>query len=879
NSTRAHKHLLSGDYFTRKFSEAEENGNYKNYSEAEFVRYSESLVLEYKKARGLEAKILRVGEMLGEGIELSRTSYVGRMVWEAVNKQDLSLDDDGLDSEYHVHLLDAVYGVLKAQFSKDLEHTIYTLSYPEPISQLSLGYKVQELEVEAGEIKFIDSDDSRTRLDMPIYKAAPNLQKIGWYPKVDFESALQQSLAYSKRVREALVAEQEMDESAPFSSEEMIEVAGANTALARLIAERKMLEQKRKEKIALGVVGVEEKKRIYTRGQKLRRAFLRSWDALKKEFSFLREITLFEAGVYTFLFAIFMFVFLTLLSPLVSIFRDFYLLREDIQSVQAAGEQGEWEQMISSSDSAADHILELEDTIMNSEILFALTQSEALQQDLLGLVQSYQFYNNGINSFAVGVRDSERFYELASQELVYRPTNNSLLSYNEIDDSQEIDASQVKSNFNTAERNFANSNRIYEQLGGDSLPSSLRDYTQELFNYSAELDQLLVYFHRSSSLMETMERGSYTLGIALQDNAIPNYNGGEVAAVGFFSVRDGQLSDIRLQPTSIVDLEVANLTTAEITDLEDATGRILQTNRSYEAKELLRYSLPNGTYERLLEKSIGNAYGIEIDEVFVLNSLAFAEILSAYPGVAVNDRELTETDYLAQIKAITEEDDVAREEILGNLLAITITRFANFSNEGLEEKIALMVGLSENEMVLTSENFSRAILPEGSELPNNGDIFLSAIADNSGNVETNQVINLGLEGELTATEVQYRANLSNLSSYSDVVFCLDSETINFEGEYDLTKFKQFNSGNYNCYNISLDSESTVALRFSSDINSLNHSLDIEIPPGFALRYDIEVEFPSGLSIESTSPAANSSNNVIFYSGEVITAFDFTLRFN
>jgi nucleoside-diphosphate-sugar epimerase len=91
------------------------------YTEMEIQRYAESLTLEYVNKMDLNARILRLGEVIGSGIDLTKRTMFNQFLIAAVTGRELSIKNDGLESDFYVHLMDAAYGIVKAHSARTLK--------------------------------------------------------------------------------------------------------------------------------------------------------------------------------------------------------------------------------------------------------------------------------------------------------------------------------------------------------------------------------------------------------------------------------------------------------------------------------------------------------------------------------------------------------------------------------------------------------------------------------------------------------------------------------------------------------------------------------------------------------------------------------------
>lgn len=164
------------------------------YNPMELQRYCENLSAEYHDQAGLDIRIARLGEVIGEGMALDGNTLLVNMIKESITKPRITIMGEGLDYAYYVHVLDAVYGLVKAIFSSKTTGEVYSLSYPEEISTLNLAYKILELNPKATEIEF--TEGSSESGSSQIYVPAKNLAKLGWVPKIPFEQAVMETLQY-----------------------------------------------------------------------------------------------------------------------------------------------------------------------------------------------------------------------------------------------------------------------------------------------------------------------------------------------------------------------------------------------------------------------------------------------------------------------------------------------------------------------------------------------------------------------------------------------------------------------------------------------------------------------------------------------------------
>jgi len=165
-----------------------------DYDVTELQRYSESLVKEYIKKASLNARIVRLGEVIGYGMEIKNTeSNFVRLCKLALSAKPLSIYGEGLELRSYVNVKDASLGILKSLFEDKTKDKIYSLCYPQNITALSLAYKIAEVEPKAGHIVFKEGDESNAVFTE---KSEDNLSGIGWEAKIPLERSIAQVVSY-----------------------------------------------------------------------------------------------------------------------------------------------------------------------------------------------------------------------------------------------------------------------------------------------------------------------------------------------------------------------------------------------------------------------------------------------------------------------------------------------------------------------------------------------------------------------------------------------------------------------------------------------------------------------------------------------------------
>lgn len=159
------------------------------YSNIELQKYCETLVAEFKDKSNINARILRIGTLIGKGIDKVKNPILDQLFKEATNDIQITIKGEGLDIYNLIHEDDAVYGILKLTFSNKTKGEVISLANKNDYTLLSLAYKLLELNTEAQSIRFVDNPEENF-LIQDLYVPAPHATKYGWTQQITLEKAM-----------------------------------------------------------------------------------------------------------------------------------------------------------------------------------------------------------------------------------------------------------------------------------------------------------------------------------------------------------------------------------------------------------------------------------------------------------------------------------------------------------------------------------------------------------------------------------------------------------------------------------------------------------------------------------------------------------------
>lgn len=408
------------------------------YSDMEIQRYAESLTLEYVEKANLNARILRLGEIIGESMDFGRENVFTKLVMSAVSGEKLVLPGDGLDGEWYVHSLDAAYAVVKAQFAKETVGKVYSVAYEHPITPLSIAYKLQELEPNANEIAFDKGGDRAPMLNL--HKPAPNLTHIGWQPSVDFEQAVKESLAVA---RVSLLNNQgaQGEDNTVISKlrsflniaqapEDVLDESGSGP-VSRLVAERRRQEEARQAALDKADSHIKEKKyvREVSFQERLSNFLWVRFNQLQNKFSFLKNITpgQFVFGILLLVFVAFL--YFGLISPIVVIGRNMLLVNDNLKTLSTALDKNDIQGISTSTTNLHQAFAENTKLLNNFQGIARLLALDTYLQKLTTVSDSYSELTLAMSYIAETANPIGDYMESYTNNVRFRPNFNLFNSF------------------------------------------------------------------------------------------------------------------------------------------------------------------------------------------------------------------------------------------------------------------------------------------------------------------------------------------------------------------------------------------------------------------------------------------------------------------
>jgi nucleoside-diphosphate-sugar epimerase len=922
-SIKAHQSIVASKVIDLNY-ELHTAEKYSVYSELEIQRYSESLVREYQEKVGINTRIVRLGTLLGRGMEIDLDSVPIKLIIQALQGQRLIIPGDGLESDYYIHYLDAAYGIIKAQFAPNTKGQIYTLANEGEVTLLGFAYKLIELVSEAKEI-FFDPDD-HSLPPIKLYKPAINLTSIGWAPRISFDRALSQTVDFLKaklnevdwkvtELDKTLIPIAEKKENPKSIKDKVLDfffisnekddperkvapVAPVNTegALARLIAERKNQEKARKGSIILANNKLREalqKKPERTPLQRLDRWLNDLFYRLKQKLNVLKNMTLTDFAFWTLGIIAFVTIYLILVAPLLRLSRSLYFSYTDLNSLQTNLEQLKYNEANLNITSLKTNLRDAQDRFSDLEYLFTISGNDKSYSKLQTFMMQLQQYITGYENITKALIPLQELSTSYNSGFVPR-LDNMYLSV-ELNNNYNTQLNQMYANRSLLGVGIAAVESNKEQVVSylEQLPEFIKNLYDPALNRMMVSDgnwALVQNIFEYMPLISGKEKARYYL-VIIQDEQRFTPSGGTLVGYYLLKMQSGaivnveakdfseykninpDLSAVALKQVSLVSKDIVDATSVDFYDLDLIYDKDLWFKEVEETVELNE--------------------GVAIDMSMALDLQALAKLSS--DGIEYKQGKVNEANFVEYLNSSLQGKDTseARNDLILRLTAAIFEQKFNRPFQESELLISLDKAIANNELRFFSSEplfikFLSLVYPE---VKVEDKLDLGMISSRQSNIFT-RLPEMTLAGEITINEDGstnkdiglYFDGQDLVSSY----FCSPTpvknwtvkgtELENYSQVFDLNDLASI------CAILLPDDDFKYeiiyeALPFEKALESgYNYEIEIDPLPGALLNYDLEFKFASD-KVEALSAGAINQSSGYLYKGNSYGPIRFSFKIN
>jgi nucleoside-diphosphate-sugar epimerase len=907
-SLKAHQIITSDLHMTNKLFK---DDNPTGYTEIEKQRYAESLVKEYQEKVGVDSRIVRVGELLGKGIQLNKNSGLIKLILAGIQGNDLPINGDGLETDYYIHYLDAAYGILKAQFAMNTKGKVYSLANREEISILSIAYRLLELLPESKEVIFTEDNDKLPQIK--IYKPAENLDVVGWMPRVNFDRALNQSIEYIKNLLEKEKKQIDVDKNdkkdisiwskfkSIFVEEEIVKDVAENTVdklentnldgiLARLVAQRKAQEKARKGSVILANSKLRERVKEKKKRSKLGKFSMFIYDVLifklQQKFSFLNNITVADFFVGTIGIVSFFTVYFLIISPLLSLGKNIIMIRVNSSNMVNAINSLDYDASQNYAKNINSNINDSQKTLNKLEFLFDLTNSKESYITYQTTLSSAYEYTSGIEDVFGSLSPLMNIVNKYDPQVIFRINNSQPLTVsNKQDFGLQLD--QIEAN-----NRLLNSGIQKIQKSSDSLEASIQKIPNiakfmlgsDLIDLNNEVDKYIYInnVYKELPLLLGKNKVSNYL-IIVQDNARYSAGGGEIVGFVNIAINKGALESLEiininqlLGQSNKVNVNKEVINAINLVSTKDVTQENITIND-------LAKIMDNQLLMKTLVELYSNQTGKNVDMAMSINLFYIQSLLKEIGNINYQQVEFNSEGMLASINTLIGDSNSQqlRNEIILNLYANILEK--QFNN--IDYYISSNMFMFASNQYIKQKNYYSAnteiktLLSKffGVDQQAKDKLIFGINYNQKDSIFTkypimNMTVKVHINKDFT-TNKEIVLNVVGSDNFENAFICSPVGARNFT--YDDIALElitpTFDSDNYCSLFLANDQlrfvvkYDTLSIENKTDSQQL-YSFALEKTVGIDANYDIEFSFDPGLKIEFLDKSYIQQNNKYIYSG-------------
>jgi len=911
-SIKAHQQVLAQKNFDFNFNPNVEE-NYSLYTELDIQRYSESLVKEYQEKVGIDARIVRLGTLLGKGMELNVNSELIKMIISAIKAEPLLVQADGLESDYYIHYLDAAYGIIKAQFTPNTKGRIFSLVNEEEITLLSVAYKLLEIYPKCQEIKFNSDDNSLPSLKL--YKPAPNLSSIGWQPRVPFERALTQTVSYleeniskisqvsansfhkgvipltrdkPKTFRQKIIDfffVREINEADATKHENLKEI-NTQGALARLIAERKSQDNARRGNIILANNNIRKsidrnyKKNIFVKiDDGVNSLFL----GLKRKFEFLKNMTLLDLFFLILGIICLGLLYFQLVSPGLSFVKNLYIISENLKGINLSVSQLNFEETQKQIIVVKTNAVEAQQRLNELEYIFILLQKPIIYKNTQILIADFIQYTSAQENIYSGLIPLGKYLDEYKPNILYRYDSSKYLTV------------ENNSNFKIYLEKISK-NKTLLDIGNNTLQKSKEQLVTKLNEISPQISQFFLpqiqQINTSNEQAQMCIKGyeylPFILGkdanrkvsVLMQDNLVYSDGGGAFVGYMIFNIKDGVINEVKVvNLTKYLDgLPIVSETT--IDNLKFTTNRQITAN-NIKVRDLSLMMDKKLMYSEM-QKVIEGIEGIKIDLLINLNTGIIKQLLSD-SEIVINNVKINGENYVNAINTLVGDVRTSeqRNDVLINIFSQLIAKQSESLKSVKTQQLISSWFSSDLIHVYSNNTTINKYLSNIDNSITTPEKYFIGVNNNELNITPKKIPLINLSGKITfkndmSSEKNFNINLNGLDNLYNATFCNDgaSKNYNFSGVAGINYTQIFSPElNKNCVLFMPDDDlkygiGYIGLPFDKEYKKgYNKKIQFDSALGVEVVYDIEVVFEdSTLTIETENKEAIKEGNAFIFRG-------------
>jgi dTDP-glucose 4,6-dehydratase len=164
------------------------------YDEAK--RFAEAITMAYRRAHGVDTRIVRIFNTYGERMRPRDGRVVPALIGQALAGEPMTVFGDGSQTRSFCYVSDLIEGIYRLLLSDEPDPV--NIGNPSELSVLEFARTIKRLTGTSAEIVFkpLPEDDPKVR--QPDISRARAI--LGWEPKVKLEEGLSRTIDYFRRL-------------------------------------------------------------------------------------------------------------------------------------------------------------------------------------------------------------------------------------------------------------------------------------------------------------------------------------------------------------------------------------------------------------------------------------------------------------------------------------------------------------------------------------------------------------------------------------------------------------------------------------------------------------------------------------------------------
>jgi nucleoside-diphosphate-sugar epimerase len=605
--------LVTTVYFNQKLQRDQVNNqmHHSSYSSAEIQKYSETLLAEYHDKSKLDARIIRLGILCGMKYPAIGDQKVQQLLYDSINKNQITILGEGLDNHYVINAKDAVYGLLKLTFTSNTKGEVITLANPKPLTTLSIAYKLLELNIEATSIKFEDDTVDKSFM-RDSYAPSVNADTFGWTPQFTLEQTFVEmaSGAYEESNKKWA--------NKPSKGE-------ISTIEETSIEEKQTDHQNEKT--------VKTVKTPFGRFiDKLLAPFAAATGKLTgKSGGFWKSINFKTVSLGVLSLVLLSTISYFLLTPVVTISVNGILIYRQKDDLVSAMQEFDFTKASEELETVESRFEKIEVSIDRLEWLFKATSQEDFYKNLSQMTFAASYAIEGVNEMTTALEPLALYISEFEPAIGFggnQPTTTR--EYSEY----LRDLQNNRSKLEKASNDIALASKLIESTDLDAFPSSMRPQIQEIKELNNEYSDLLDPFQNTITFLPELlgVEGRQRYLVLLQNPSELRSTGGWLSSYAIVGIENGQIR--QLDVDDIYNLDGQLITQGLVFDPPETMQEALDIDQWSFSTSNWSADFPTAANDaEFFLKEAGKAY--DIDGVVAIDVTLIQNFLAKWNGIDV----------------------------------------------------------------------------------------------------------------------------------------------------------------------------------------------------------------------------------------------------